>query len=86
MEIFTMYIPPNEDGFTIDSAFKVLKDIGSLLSSKTIKMLFDLSQMTVIDESVNAAEYADMELVEFLEFIVRVAYYQYMGDNRPIHS
>ena len=30
--------------------------------------------MTVIDESVNAAEYDDMEFVEFLEFIVRIAY------------
>ena len=47
-------------------------------------MLFDLSQMTVIDESVNAAEYDDMELVEFLEFLVRVAYHQYLGGDRSI--
>jgi len=39
--------------------------------------------MTVIDESVNAAEYDDMELVEFLEFLVRVAYHQYLGEDRP---
>ena len=30
--------------------------------------------MTVIDESVNADEYADMEFVEFLEFLVRIAF------------
>ena len=40
--------------------------------------------MTVIDESVNAEEYDDMELVEFLEFLVRVAYHSYMGDGRSI--
>ena len=37
--------------------------------------------MTVIDESVNADEYADMEFVEFLEFLVRIAYHQYLGDE-----
>lgn len=47
-------------------------------------MLFDLSQMTVIDESENAEEYDDMELVEFLEFLVRVAYHTYLGEDRNI--
>ena len=40
--------------------------------------------MTVIDESVNAAEYDDMELVEFLEFLVRAAFHQYLGEDRSI--
>jgi len=31
--------------------------------------------MTVIDESVNADEYDDMEFAEFLEFLVRIAYH-----------
>ena len=39
--------------------------------------------MTVIDESVNADEYSDMEFVEFLEFLVRIAYHHY-EDDRPI--
>lgn len=38
----------------------------------------------MIDESVNAAEYDDMELVEFLEYLVRVAFHQYMGESRNI--
>ena len=42
--------------------------------------------MTVIDESVNAEEYDDMELVEFLEFLVRVAYHQCIGDSRSIEA
>ena len=40
--------------------------------------------MTVIDESVNADEYSDMEFVEFLEFLVRIAFQKSLGDNRPI--
>ena len=42
--------------------------------------------MTVIDESVNADEYDDMEFVEFLEFLVRIAYHQHMDDNRPMQD
>ena len=30
--------------------------------------------MTVIDEEVGSAEYSDMEFVEFLEFLVRIAF------------
>ena len=40
--------------------------------------------MTVIDESVNADEYHDMEFVEFLEFLVRIAFHKNVGDERPI--
>ena len=83
MEVFSLFA--EEVGFTLDSAEKVLKGIGSLVSQRMIKMQFDLAQMTVIDESVNADEYADMEFVEFLEFLVRIAYHQYLGDgNRSI--
>ena len=51
-----------------------------------IKMQFELSQMTVIDESVNASEYDDMEFVEFLEFLVRIAFHQHIGDDRLIED
>ena len=30
--------------------------------------------MTVFDEHLGAAEYSDMELVEFFEFLVRISY------------
>ncbi len=73
MEIFTKY--SEASGFVVESAYQVLKGIGCLISQRQIKMLFDLSQMTVIDESVNADEYDDMEFVEFLEFLVRIAYH-----------
>ena len=73
MDVFTKY--QEEIGFTINSAEKVLKGIGCLLPQRTIAMQFDLAQMTVIDEQVNAAEYSDMELVEFLEFLVRIAFH-----------
>ena len=84
MMVFNKY--QEEEGFTYDSAKEVLKGIGSQLPLRTTKMLFDLSQMTVIDESVNAEEYDDMELVEFLEFLVRVAYHQCIGDSRSIEA
>ena len=38
--------------------------------------------MTVIDEVNAADEYDDMEFVEFLEFIVRIAFHQYLGEDR----
>jgi len=57
------------------SAEKVLKGIGCLLPQRMVKIQFDLAQMTVIDESVNADEYDDMEFVEFLEFLVRIAFH-----------
>ena len=72
-------------GFTINSAEKVLKGIGCLVPPRIVKMQFDLAQMTVIDESVNADEYSDMEFVEFLEFLVRIAYHHY-EDDRPIET
>ena len=83
MEIFVKY--QEEEGFTNISAERVLKAIGSQIHVRLQKILFDLSQMTVIDEEVNAAEYDDMELVEFLEFLVRVAYHQY-PDARSIQD
>ena len=42
--------------------------------------------MTVIDESVNAAEYDDMEFVEFLEFIIRIAFHQHLGQERKMEE
>lgn len=37
--------------------------------------------MTVIDEENASAEYDDMELVEFLEFLVRIAFHKNMDDS-----
>jgi len=54
------------------------------MPSRTIKKVFDLSQMTVIDEQVSSAEYSDMELVEFLEFLVRMAFHVYLDDAKDI--
>lgn len=72
MEVFAKF---SEDiGFTINSAQKVLKGIGSLIPARMVSMQFDLAQMTVIDESINAEEYSDMEFVEFLEFLVRISF------------
>lgn len=73
MEIFTKFM--DETGFAFNAAEKLFKVMGSLISTRVLKILFDLSQMTVIDETTNAAEYEDMELVEFLEFLVRVAFH-----------
>ena len=37
--------------------------------------------MTVIDEEQGSNEYADMEFVEFLEFLVRIAYVSTIKEN-----
>ena len=45
--------------------------------------------MTVIDEEHGSAEYSDMEFVEFLEFLVRIAYVYTQkdgGDRQPIEN
>ena len=84
MEVFSKYA--EDEGFVIDSALKLLKGIGCLLSTRVVRMQFDLAQMTVIDESVNSQEYSDMEFVEFLEFLVRLAFHIYLGEDRPISA
>ena len=76
MRIFDKFSEPNDKGFTNKSAFKLIKGIGSTVKDKVIQQQFDLSQMTVIDEMHGSDEYADMEFVELLEFIVRYAYVQ----------
>ena len=48
MDVFMTH--SQESGFTIDSAHKILKGIGSLLNERTVQKQFDLAQMTVIDE------------------------------------
>ena len=87
MEVFCnpLYYIKNV-GFTIESAQKLLKAMGCLVPSRMIHMQFDLAQMTVIDESVNAAEYDDMEFVEFLEFIIRIAFHQHLGQERKMEE
>lgn len=78
MDVFSKF---SEDiGFTKLSAEKLLKGMGCLLSQRVVSMQFDLAQMTVIDESVNSAEYTDMEFVEFLDFLVRIAFQIGLGD------
>ena len=72
--MFDKYSEPNDKGFTNKSAFKVLRGIGTTVKDKIIQQQFDLAQMTVIDEMHGSDEYADMEFVELLEFLVRYAY------------
>lgn len=38
--------------------------------------------MTVIDEENASNEYDDMELVEFLEFLVRIAFHKNIDDTQ----
>ena len=76
MKIFDKFSEPHDKGFTNRSAIRVIKGIGSTVKEKVVQQQFDLSQMTVIDEMHGSDEYADMEFVELLEFIVRYAYVQ----------
>merc|ERR1711992_449697 len=74
MQVFDDYSEPNDKGFTNKSAFRLLRRIGTTVKNEIIQQQFDLSQMTVIDEMHGSDEYADMEFVELLEFLVRIAY------------
>ena len=74
MVAFDKYSEPNDKGFTNKSAFRILRGIGTTVKDKIIQQQFDLAQMTVIDEMHGSDEYADMEFVELLEFLVRYAY------------
>ena len=40
--------------------------------------------MTVTDESTNIHEYGEFEFAEFLEFLVRLAFHVYLGEDRTI--
>ena len=74
MEIYNKYMISNTLGFNINSAYNVLRDAAVNLDPRVIKHQFDLAQMTVLDETMRGSEYADMELVEFFEFLARVSY------------
>ena len=81
MAAFDKYSEPNDKGFTNKSAFRILRGIGTTVKDKIIQQQFDLAQMTVIDEMHGSDEYADMEFVELLEFLVR---YAYVASQSPI--
>jgi hypothetical protein len=81
--IFNKYTESDLLGFNYDSAKKVLKDSGIEIDPRESKIQFDLAQMAVLDEHLGAAEYADMELVEFYEFLVRVSYIAPDEENGP---
>ena len=74
MEIYNKYMISDTAGFNDNSATNVLRDAVVTLDPVVTKQMFDLSQMTVFDETLGGGEYADMELVEFFEFLVRIAY------------
>ena len=61
----------------------MLRDAGIELDARESKIQFDLAQMAVLDEHLGAAEYADMELVEFYEFLVRVSYIAPENEGSP---
>jgi hypothetical protein len=49
------------------------------LDEAQVKSSFNLAQMIVLNENSGTDEYLDMELMEFLEFIVRIAYVAALG-------
>ena len=79
MDVFSKFADPI--GFTINSGEKLLKGIGCLLPKRMVGRQFDLAQMTVIDELANSDEYDDMVFVEFLEFLVRIAFHNNLGES-----
>ena len=83
METFNKYMISDTIGFNLQSATNVLREAGVVLEPQVIKQQFDLAQQTVFDEHLGAAEYSDMELVEFLEFLVRISYVMPNKDADP---
>lgn len=79
MDVFQKFC--EDSSFVVASAEKLFKGIGCLLPLRVIKQQFDLAQMTVIDEENASGEYDDMELVEFLEFLVRIAFQKNIDDE-----
>ena len=47
------------------------------ITDKEISILYAISKMTVIDEMTERGQYFNMEFVEFMEFICRVADFLY---------
>jgi hypothetical protein len=72
--LYYEYTASEQMGFNIESAQKVLKDSGIEIDGRETKIQFDLAQMAVLDEHLGAAEYSEMELVEFYEYLVRISY------------
>ena len=50
------------------------------LSDKEVKLCYGMSKMTIKDEVKNYEDYKKLKLVEFLEFIGRMAYQKFIND------
>lgn len=72
MTLFNKY--RQEEGMTQKNANKLFEDAKLKINPDEIQHLFNLSQMTVLDELNNTNEYLEMDFVEYLELVVRIAF------------
>jgi hypothetical protein len=76
----------SNSGLTRETVVKITEDAKmKTLNPVETKVMFNLSQMTVLDELNDLGEYLQMDFVEFLELIVRLAYllFKATSPNQP---
>jgi len=85
-KLYSNYMFKPKKDFRSGSSFSVISAVQMLrksqisiddISDKEIAVLFGVSKMTIIDEMGERNKYFNLEFVEFLEFICRVADFMY---------
>ena len=84
MTVFSKYRTAN--GLSQKGAIKLSEDAKMKLSHEAVRCMFNLSQMTVLDEINLSNEYLVMDFVEYLELIVRLAFILHKSQTNAVPS
>ena len=85
--IFNYYKSPSKPNVTIDDCIVMCTQRSNLeVSEKDIAFCYGYSHQTVINEERQSARYKNLEWVEFLEFIARVAHSRFKSASEEVAS
>lgn len=83
-EIYQKYMKPKSKFIELDDALKMFQDVPDIgVSESQVKYCFGMSKMTMVYEKSKTAQssYLELEYVEFLEMIGRVAHVKFIGSE-----
>ena len=80
LKLFSLKFTERQKFLTLKELITLIsKDSGLNISETDIKYCYGMSKMTIVDEKQNFKTYFKVQLAEFMEFLVRLAYSRYMG-------
>ena len=86
-KIYNHYLTPNNKQLDLQSCIAMCTQDTSLdISEKDINFCFGYCQMTVLNEERQWKTYHSLSLVEFLEFVGRLAHYKFKNQDMTLTS